>query len=140
MCVYVCPDDRSFAGHYRESAVDFGIVSLPQYFKNHGYFVTGAGKIHHPNLPPAFDQDLSWSEPYDPAAPGFCSAGPRNTSFPCASDSAAADNHVADAVVPRLERLVAAGTTAAHGKPFFVAAGLHKVLHCTLQPATIAIT
>jgi arylsulfatase A-like enzyme len=115
----------NFFGHYRRQEVDFGIVSLPQYFREHGFFVTGAGKIHHPNLPPGFDEDLSWSEPYVGAGSGFCAdtKGGRNTSYPCENNSAKADNAVADTIVPRLEKLVQDGITADHGKPFFVAAG-----------------
>ena len=35
--------------------------SLPQYFKNHGYFSSGVGKLYHPRLPPEYDPP-SWSD------------------------------------------------------------------------------
>ena len=37
-------------------------TSLPQAFKEAGYFTTGVGKSFHPNSPPNFDQPLSWTE------------------------------------------------------------------------------
>eukprot|EP01052_Picozoa_sp_SAG31_P063192 SAG31_NODE_22135_length_533_cov_0.707373_1_plen_151_part_10 len=41
-------------------------ISLPQYFKIHGYEVAGSGKTYHEGLPPNFDQPMSWTEPYLP--------------------------------------------------------------------------
>ena len=38
-----------------------GQVSLPGYFKTHGYITMGGGKTYHPNLPPNNDGNLSWS-------------------------------------------------------------------------------
>jgi len=37
-------------------------VSMPQHFKEHGFFTQGAGKTYHQNLPPNFDDVLSWSD------------------------------------------------------------------------------
>ena len=37
-------------------------VTLPQYFKQHGYLVGGAGKTFHAGSPPDFDAPLSWSD------------------------------------------------------------------------------
>ena len=36
-------------------------VSLPGYFKTHGYITMGGGKTYHPGLPPNNDGNLSWS-------------------------------------------------------------------------------
>jgi len=37
-------------------------VSLPGYFKTHGYTTLGGGKTYHGGLPPFSDGDLSWSD------------------------------------------------------------------------------
>lgn len=44
--------------HFRKFIPD--IVTLPQYFKQHGYHVQGFGKIYHPGL----DDPASWSVPH----------------------------------------------------------------------------
>jgi arylsulfatase A-like enzyme len=44
--------------HFRKNVPD--VVTLPQHFKNNGYFVTGIGKLFHGGL----NDDRSWSEPY----------------------------------------------------------------------------
>ena len=44
--------------HIRETLPD--IITLPQYFKKHGYYTVGYGKIFHDKLT---DDSLSWSEP-----------------------------------------------------------------------------
>ncbi len=43
--------------HFRKALPD--VVTLPQHFKNHGYFTRSVGKIYHPG----FDDQPSWSEP-----------------------------------------------------------------------------
>lgn len=52
--------------HFREKVPD--VVTLPQHFKNHGYYTQAIGKIYHPAFPgKAIGSDLgdppSWSEP-----------------------------------------------------------------------------
>jgi iduronate 2-sulfatase len=61
-------------------------TTLPQYFKQHGYFTTGVGKSFHPNSPKNFDQPMSWSEelPYFYPKPFPC---PKATDVWCAIDS-----------------------------------------------------
>ena len=76
-------------------------------------------------------QARSWSEPYDGSVNGFCQpkGSPRLSQYSCVNNSEAdsmADNHVALWAVARIGSLKASGTTAAHGKPFFLATGLHK--------------
>ncbi len=44
--------------HFRAALPD--VVTLPQHFKNHGYFVQGMGKIYHGG----FDDAPSWSVPW----------------------------------------------------------------------------
>ncbi len=52
--------------HFRKALPD--VVTLPQHFKNHGYFVQGMGKIYHGG----FDDPASWSVPWSaPKAPSY---------------------------------------------------------------------
>ena len=51
-----------FLDHFREPGVGENWVSLPQYFRQHGYWTVGAGKLFHPGLPPNEDNNQSWSE------------------------------------------------------------------------------
>ncbi|MEK7677703.1 MAG: sulfatase [Verrucomicrobiota bacterium] len=44
--------------HFRKALPD--VITLPQLFKNHGYFVQGMGKIYHGG----FDDPPSWSVPW----------------------------------------------------------------------------
>ncbi len=52
--------------HFRLYLPD--VVTLPQYFKQHGYFTAGLSKIYHGSL----DDPISWSIPHwRPRAPGY---------------------------------------------------------------------
>ena len=52
--------------HFRDALPD--VVTLPQLFKQGGYFVQGMGKIYHPG----FDDPRSWSVPWQaPKAPTY---------------------------------------------------------------------
>lgn len=46
--------------HFRKALPD--VVTLPQYFKNHGYYVHGIGKIYHGG----YNDAASWSVPWEP--------------------------------------------------------------------------
>ncbi|MBI5693085.1 MAG: sulfatase [Verrucomicrobia bacterium] len=60
--------------HFRDALPD--VVTLPQHFKNHGYFVQGMGKIYHGGL----DDPASWSVPWQyPVAPTY--ARPENAVY-----------------------------------------------------------
>ena len=52
----------TFADHFREAATGANWTALPEWFKEHGYFTHGLGKLFHPNLPPNSDPP-SWSDP-----------------------------------------------------------------------------
>jgi arylsulfatase A-like enzyme len=52
--------------HFRDALPN--VVTLPQHFKNNGYFVQGMGKIYHGG----FDDPASWSVPWQtPKAPTY---------------------------------------------------------------------
>ena len=59
----------NFINHFRQPEVGANWTSLPQYFKEHGYYSYGAGKLYHPNRPPANDYPTSWTEdlPHNPS-------------------------------------------------------------------------
>ena len=55
--------------HFRKALPD--VVTLPQHFKNNGYFVQGMGKIYHGG----YDDPPSWSVPWtNPKAEAYASA------------------------------------------------------------------
>ena len=127
----------NFIDDFRSPTVGGGAtVTLPEYFRLHGFFTTGAGKVFHPNKPKANDQNYSWSEPYGSTGGGQCKkfTGPLHhpSNFACddnytsITDPRVADNAVANWAVRKLAQLAATNTTASYGKPFFVAAGIHK--------------
>ena len=51
----------NFDDHFREAGVGDGWRSLPEYFKSHGFFTAGSGKLFHPGVPPNNDWPRSWS-------------------------------------------------------------------------------
>lgn len=51
---------RSIGPHFRDTMPD--IVTLPQYFKDNGWFTRGFGKIYHNGL----DDPKSWTVPHEP--------------------------------------------------------------------------
>ncbi len=55
--------------HFRTAIPD--VVTLPQHFKNNGYFVQGMGKLYHGG----FDDPQSWSVPWTTAKKGIVTYG-----------------------------------------------------------------
>lgn len=120
--------------HFRQA--DPALVTLPQYFKQHGYTAVGIGKLFHnesggkPAFP--FADPVSWSEP-----PQFAngahwedwvwpegSRGPRakGDAVQCLDvpDEAYLDGRIATAAIVRLRRLASAP------EPFFLGVGFWK--------------
>lgn len=127
--------------HFRKHLPE--VVTLPQHFKNHGYFTRSVGKIYHPGL----DDKPSWSEPSprvgrptylleenkalverktvavagkefaNPVARSNATKGP---AYECADvpDNAYSDGAIADAAIDMLRQ--------AKDKPFFLAVGFLK--------------
>eukprot|EP00040_Diaphanoeca_grandis_P034611 m.215491 g.215491 ORF g.215491 m.215491 type:complete len:620 (+) comp33188_c0_seq1:219-2078(+) len=67
----------NFKDNFRKTPVNGSeFITLPQYFKVHGYNTTGCGKTFHSGAPPNFDEPLSWTEgvPYQGynQGLGFC--------------------------------------------------------------------
>jgi arylsulfatase A-like enzyme len=122
----------NFLNHFREPGAGENWTALPEFFKHHGYWATGSGKLYHPNLPPNFDEPRSWSEPW-PGSFGKCPCG--GTGFPpggqasCegldTTQSGCDDDKIVLTAVTQLQ--MAINGTLGNGKqPFFIAAGFHK--------------
>ena len=64
----------NFKDDFRHAPGGQSWVSMPQYFKEHGYNSSGAGKTYHSGLPHNFDYPRSWSIPYPSynQGLGFC--------------------------------------------------------------------
>jgi uncharacterized sulfatase len=110
---------------------------LPQYFREHGYFSGGAGKVFHsPKVNDAaswdFYEDGDGDDPEEKAAisarygrgdqtrPGSGGDG-RPRGFPLSTEGARTRDGINSRTIARLIR-----EKAAEEKPFFLAAGLHK--------------
>jgi iduronate 2-sulfatase len=125
--------------HFRTTIPD--VVTLPQFFKQHGYVTRGLGKIYHGGL----DDAQSWSAPHETAkAPGYGPEAralvrklteearqkgldltkqqnrPRGPAWeaPDVPDNALVDGAAADRAVELLREL--------KGRPFFLAVGFAK--------------
>lgn len=118
--------------HFRDSFPD--IVTLPQHFKNNGYFTQGIGKIfHNGNTTPEGDP-VSWSVPQtyhwaphwkDWVVPGAAAGtGPEKKGEPVQRLDVADDAYW-DGQIAR-EAGKALGTLATGDKPFFLAVGFWK--------------
>jgi arylsulfatase A-like enzyme len=116
--------------HFRDALPT--VVTLPQHFKQNGYFVQGMGKIYHPGL----DDERSWSVPWQTAdaAPTYAKVksptvkdedevktkgGPAFESADV-PDNFYKDGMVADMAVKTLDDL------AKKSDPFFFAVGFAK--------------
>jgi iduronate 2-sulfatase len=138
-----------FLDHFREVGVGHDWLSLPGYFKRHGFLVLGGGKLFHPEVPPNNDWPTSWSPdhayfpqnppqgPYScvelgPSSPipGQC-AGHRTAHAStgctwCAANvskeaSTLADQAIRDNAIAQLRAAAAVATV-----PFFIGAGFHR--------------
>ena len=119
--------------HFRDALPN--VVTLPQHFMQHGYFVQGMGKIYHPSV----NDERSWSVPWQtPKAPDYALADPEVKKLSQARedkgkkgkgpvseaadvpDNTFKDGKVADLAVATLREL--------KGKeqPFFLAVGFAK--------------
>ena len=112
----------NFIDHFRETT-GRNWISMPEYFKNNGYFSSGVGKLYHPNLPPKGDPP-SWSDvdefPYHNPHPHNC---PNNTAW-CSLDPKHynfSDTKTLDEGLRRM-RYAAKNLT----QPFFLGVGFHK--------------
>ena len=105
-------------------------IALPEFFRLHGYFTTGAGKVYHPHLPANFDQNRSWSEEWSRHSFNKCACGgsgwPPGGQASCEGllNATCQDDQIASFVVGRLEKAANGTLRSDHSTgPFFIAAG-----------------
>lgn len=114
--------------HFRTAMPD--VVTLPQHFKQHGYFVQGMGKIFHGG----YDDEPSWSVPWQtPGAPVYAvnrmpekkSGSGKQKSGPAFEAGEVADDFYKDG---KTANLAVAALRSRQGKPepFFLAVGFSK--------------
>ncbi|HFE53137.1 MAG TPA: sulfatase, partial [Bacteroidetes bacterium] len=98
------------------------VVTLPQYFREHGYETAATGKVFDPRSVDNQHDAASWSIPYLPAHGNrwLVSTEKVSTENVDAPDSAFIDGHILRAGLELLDR-VAQGD-----KPFFLAVGFKK--------------
>ena len=114
--------------HFR--AAEPNIVTLPEHFKNNGYFVQGMGKIYHPG----YDDPQSWSVPWQtPKAPTYAKTVTPNVEDedkvrkggPAFEAGDVADNFYKDGMVADIA-VQTLKTLAKKPEPFFLAVGFAK--------------
>jgi iduronate 2-sulfatase len=123
----------NFKVNFRAPAVGANWSSMPQWFKEHGYWTAGTGKVYHPAEPPNNDPP-SWSQPYNnkgqdnPSCPP-CPAG----ATWCGNSWCSLDRNSTRYKYSNNDEWIAADgagllalAAATPGTPFFVAVGLHK--------------
>lgn len=122
----------SLGKHFRENVPD--VVTLPQYFKQHGYFTHGIGKVFHANRTKLQGDPMSWSVPqllhWHEEGIKDANVGtnelPQNlssldgTEIRDVPDNAYVDGQVADEAIKALR------TMPARPEPFFLAVGFRK--------------
>jgi iduronate 2-sulfatase len=71
----------NFLTSFRQNGIGANWTTLPQHFRQNGYFTTGTGKVFHEGAPPQQDYPLSWSFDEMPFGwgGGAMPAGPANT-------------------------------------------------------------
>lgn len=120
--------------HFRYTFPD--LVSLPQCFRNHGYYSARVGKIYHYGVPSqigtdGLDDPASWAEAINPigrdkheehlvynTSPGNAIGGSLSWHSSDGTDAQQTDGKVAAATIKLLEKNT--------DKPFFIAAGFYR--------------
>ena len=115
--------------HFRDALPN--VVTLPQHFKDNGYFVQGMGKIYHPG----YDDEKSWSVPWQtPKAPTYAQLKteetkdedkPKSKGGPAFESADVADNFFKDGMVADLA-VKTLRDLAKKPEPFFLAVGFAK--------------
>jgi iduronate 2-sulfatase len=115
--------------HFRDAMPD--VVTLPQHFKDNGYFVQAMGKIYHPG----YDDKRSWSVPWQtPNAPTYALKNavpekdedkPKSKNGPAFESADVADNFYKDGMVADLAVSTLRGLKG-KSEPFFLGVGFAK--------------
>ncbi len=100
-------------------------TTIPQYFKENGYFSIGMGKIFHPGAPSGFDDiKFSWSHPYFHGKNNVHSSNSWYK-WDNVTDSDFADGQIANNAMQVLQQ-IKENRTMGNETPFFLAVGFHK--------------
>lgn len=127
----------NFRNHFREQS-GANWISLPQYFKQHGYLVVGGGKIFHASSAksniglPLNDYPLSWSDEHP-----YFDNEPKTNLYNCTNSNheshrtwCSANVHKDDRILPdqkiRDNCIAHLQLATTQTRPFFVACGFHK--------------
>lgn len=108
-------------------------VTLPGYFKRHGYYTTSLGKVFHRDLPANFDYPQSWSDPPIDVPKPVCP----NATMACLYDDESfpdVDAYHVDQAIARLTEWQSNRSTA----PFYMAVGLRPTLLPWSYPRRVA--
>jgi arylsulfatase A-like enzyme len=115
--------------HFRDALPN--VVTLPQQFRQNGYFVQGMGKIYHPG----YDDERSWSTPWQtPNAPTYAllktppvkdEDKPKQKDGPPFESADVPDNFYKDGKVADLAVATLRGLSR-KAEPFFLAVGFAK--------------
>ena len=115
--------------HFRDALPD--VVTLPQHFRQNGYFVQGMGKIYHPG----YDDERSWSTPWQtPKAPTYALVKtpqvkdedkPKQKDGPPLESADVPDNFYKDGMVAEMAVSTLRGL-GGKPEPFFLAVGFAK--------------
>jgi hypothetical protein len=137
----------NFIDNFREEGYGADWIAMPQFFKQHGWYTAGGGKVYHPGHPPNNDMPYSWDVYFkangddagcrDNETLGWCCGLAGSNVCPSDEpDSAFYDWVLANDTVAQLtqhaQRRSDGDTHGAAGQPFFIAAGLrrpHRVWH-----------
>jgi iduronate 2-sulfatase len=116
-------------------------TTMPEYFKNAGWFVGGSGKVYHPGHPENNDYPKSWTQPYNNKGQGNvnCPACPVGASWCgnawCSLNATLNAGNNDEWIATDAQHLL--HLAAAQPKSFFVAMGLHKPHTPYAYPSTI---
>jgi iduronate 2-sulfatase len=135
----------NFIDSFREEGFGMEWTAMPQFFKQHGWWAAGGGKVYHPGHPPNNDMPYSWDVYFkangddhgcrDNETLGWCCG--LSGSNVCPSDepdSAFYDWVLANDTISQLAQHAQRRSDGMRGtrQPFFIAAGLrrpHRVWH-----------
>ena len=123
----------NFLDSFREVGPDW--VTLPGYFKAHGYYTTSVGKVFHPNLPANFDYPHSWSD--QPVMHNKIECPGARMSCPLPAEAEDVDKTDADVIVDRLRRW-RRQQQQQQQQPFFAAVGFQAPRLPWVFPAAVA--
>ena len=103
-------------------------TTIPQYFKEHGYYTAGMGKVFHPDSSSGYDDPISWTEPYFHGDNSHWENASQYTWFAASEEETRefplVDDQIAQKAIETLHMLAPEARNGGH--PFFLAVGFNK--------------